>query len=81
MTNQPNVDPASIAKSIMDEGAKVTAAMQMLEAATSEMEAALTLNNWDEVEKARQKCVSRYEAVLDARIIAVKYLRDKYRPS
>lgn len=76
--NDPSPRAVAATQAVMQEAAKVTAAMQMLEAANSELDAALTRNNWKAVEEAREKCVIRYECVLDAKIGAIKHLREQY---
>lgn len=61
-------------------GAKVSAAEMMVEAAQKELDAALTIGDWEMVEKARQACVARFEAFLDVKVSELRKLKDMGSP-
>lgn len=61
-------------------GSKVSAAEMMTEAALKELDAALTIGDWELVEKARETCIARYEAFLDIKVCELRKLKDMGNP-
>lgn len=61
-------------------GTKVSAAEMMVEAAQKELDAALTIGDWEMVEKARETCVARFEAFLDVKVSELRKLKDMGSP-
>ncbi len=69
---------AEMAQDINREASKVSAAQSMVQAAMMELDAALQLNDMVLAETARDKTAAAFEAMLDARIGAHRFIRGKY---
>lgn len=67
-------------KAAHEAGTKLAAAEMLLEAANIELNAALTSGDWEHADKARETCVSRFEAVLDLKVSSVRKLREMGNP-
>lgn len=67
-------------KACQEAGGKVSAAQLMVEAADKELDAAMALGDWTQVDRARENCIARYEASLDIKIAELRKLKEMGNP-
>lgn len=72
------LDVGKLMKDLEQESAKVSASQLMVQAGMAELDAALQLNDMAMAEAARSKTAAAFEAMLDARIGAHRFLRNQY---